>query len=176
MKAILAVLFIAAAVIPTLPQRANHTQQNRVSLDLGPVTVWLGMPKTEFLSVAKEAGYKTTDFGVKEGAKENDVVMSSGEKITGTYYSLRFNKAGLLTYADRRWPDDDKSPYEAVMGALNTVDGQKCTVSRQPLSEPNYNLDRIFLFCDKSRSILLTYGRVHGFDASGEVSERIEAE
>lgn len=172
MKHALVVLFLAAAAIPTLP--TTQQRPNRVSLELGPVTVWLGMPKNEFMAAAKAAGYKVYDSGSKDG----DVVMTleHGSQITKTY-TLRFDNSGLLNYASREWPDTNRSPYEAMLGALKTVDGQHCTISHQPLNNPNNNLDRVFVFCDSGRTLLIMYGKISVSPTTfGAVYERIEAE
>ena len=175
MKAMLAVLFLAAAVIPTLPQRAKqYPPQNRLSLQLGTVTVWLGMPKSEFMTAAKAAGYNVND----RPGLDNEVLMTleSGREIT-QLYPISFNKAGLLKYASRGWPDTNKSPYEAMLGALKSVDGQHCNISHEPLNTPQENLDRVLVYCDSGRSILITYGKLSISPASfGAVDERIGTE
>lgn len=172
MKAILAVSFLAAAVIPTLSQRATQYQpQNRVSLQLGTVTVWLGMSRSEFMAAAKGAGY---EVNARSGL-DNEVLMTreSGREIT-QLYPISFNNAGFLRYASREWPDTNQSPYEAMLGALKTVDGQHCTVSHQPLNTPQQNLDRVFIYCDSGRSLLITYGKLSVSPTSfGAVDERI---
>jgi len=174
MKAILAVLFLAAA-ISTLPQKANHyPPQNRVSLQLGIVTVWLGMPKSEFMTAAKAAGYNVND----RPGLDNQVLMTleSGREIT-QLYTISFNKARLLKYASRVWPDTNQSPYEAMLGALKTVDGQHCNISHQPLNTPQSNLDRVLVDCDSGRSLLISYGKLALSPTSfGAVDERIGVE
>jgi hypothetical protein len=61
MKYALVILFLAATVIPSVPQRTNQTSVNRVTMDLGNITVWLGMPKAELISTATAAGYSVSD-------------------------------------------------------------------------------------------------------------------
>jgi hypothetical protein len=121
MRYTLVILFLAAAVIPSVPQRTNQIPINRVSMDLGSVTVWLGMSKAELTSTAKASGYNVGD----RPGLDNEMMMwrENNGQITQMYL-LAFTKTGLLKYASRTWPDDNVNPYEAVLGALETIDGQ----------------------------------------------------
>jgi hypothetical protein len=97
----------------------------------------------------------------------------SDGKIT-QMYPLAFTKAGFLKYTSRTWPDNNGSPYEAVLGALTTIDGQSCNIQHDKLNTPRDKLDRVFITCLSGRSILITYGKMSVFPNSfGSVSERI---
>jgi hypothetical protein len=166
--ALLLVSFLATA-IPTasvVPQKSSH-----VTLELGTVPVWLGMPKSEVMAALSEAGYKV----LVDDTKENSIFVTAGTALGHRLYTIRFNKAGRLIYADRPWHNSDKNSFESILGALETVDGQRCTVSHQPLNTPELKLDRIFIFCDSSRTILITHGKALGTTESS-VYERIESE
>ncbi len=114
--------------------------QNRVSLDVASVTVWLGMPKSDAMKKFSEAGYKVVDNG--------DAIMVSSP---GDVHFLTF-RHGALIFANRDWYINEYiDEAQAVMGALSALAEKTktnaCTVSHDPISEPGISADRIFISC-----------------------------
>lgn len=114
--------------------------QNRVSLDVASVTVWLGMPKSDAMKKFSEAGYKVVDNG--------DAIMVSSP---GDVHFLTF-RHGALIFANRDWYINEYiDEAQAVMGALSALAEKTktnaCTVSHDPISEPGISIDRIFISC-----------------------------
>lgn len=171
MKSALVILFLAAAVIPTLSQKTPPCPpEKHVSLTLGSVTVWLGMPQAHAMGAFSSAGYKAV-----EDMKENSYRIINGIGPNQRTYAVQF-KSGVLTYADRTWSDPEKNTYEAILGALQAVDGRQCKVSHQPMHTPDMNVDRMFLICN-SRTIFIDYGSLRGESGrNGNIIERIEAQ
>jgi hypothetical protein len=167
MKYTLVILFLAAAVIPSVPQKTNSPSKPAPpSIELGFVKVWLAMPKAQVLAAAKEVNYTVID------RKPTEITLLSGTGSNGHAYTVMFNKDGLLIYADRSWTSA-KEPYEGILGALKTVAGDYCHVTSEPLHEPDANLDRVFLQCSNGRTILIVHGKTTDIPDESEVYERI---
>lgn len=165
-------VILALAMLTAFPCAA----QNRVSLDVGSVTVWLGMPRTEVLTRLTAAGYKITDVG------NNWTIVDS----FGSMHDLRF-RDGKVIYADREWyVSKDTDEAEAVIGALGTLAEKSktnpCAVSHEPLAEPTISADRVFVSCGRTirangelaieRSVLISQAVVAGKKILS-ISERI---
>ncbi len=140
---------------------AGAESQKQVSLDLGSITVWLGMPKEVARKKIADAHYKIS----YEDAYS--MIIGSGD------YQVGF-KAGRLCFASRSWLRMDK--IDAVIGALGAAagdgEGSTCIVSHQPTSDPMHSTNRIFVQCGK-RSVLIMKVKFNGNDETDEVSERI---
>lgn len=114
--------------------------QNRVSLDVGSVTVWLGMPRSDAMKKLSEAGYKVIGDG-------DSLTVSS----SGNVQFLTFRNGGLI-FANRVWGTSEYvDEAGAVMGALSALAEKTktnaCTVSHDPVSEPGISVGRIFINC-----------------------------
>lgn len=152
---------------------ASNAQTNpRVELELGGVTVWLGMPKALAEKQLTEAGYR-----LEAGAGTDFVIWQGGTEKQKRRYSVGF-RGGKLSYADRDWFVTGQDPFEAVLAALGALSENAtspCFIMHDPLSEPEQEMDRIVIQCGQ-RSVLLMLGT---FRASGskyvEVTERIGA-
>lgn len=161
MKSLIAVLLIFTA----LTTAAAQTGQ-RVTLELGNVTVWLGMPKVDVLSACAAAGYTAI-----ENKDDGSINILTGTTKAGRLYSVRFT-AGRVSYAGRSWSSNGKDELDAVLGALATLDGKNCTVSHEPTNEPDTQLNRVLIVCG-SRSVLIVTGKISGI-AVADVFERIQ--
>lgn len=126
---------------------------NRISLQLGTVTVWLGEDK----ATAKQQ--------IEAGGMLFNSLPSSGQvgvADANNAYTLRFDN-GKLVYADRTWlPDDGSKALPSVMDALTSLIDQganNCRIEHLPITSPDTKLNRVFIECGQ-RGILLTYGSV----------------
>lgn len=156
-------------ILFALPARTGQSQSTPkkevTSLDLGSVTVWLGMTKEETLKRLSVGGNKPKDLGDAIGADTG----------TGTHV-LQF-KNNRLVFADLEWHTEHTVVHEidAVLGALGALaqknDGHPCTVVHAPLSSPNSSSDRVFVVCGK-RSVLISKWNYEG-KLTVSVSERI---
>jgi hypothetical protein len=132
-------VILALTVLTAFPCVA----QNRVSLDVGSVTVWLGMPKSDAMKKFSEAGFKVVDSG--------DGLMVSSP---GNVHFLTFRHNSLI-FANRDWyVSGSTDEAQAVMGALSALAAKTktnaCTVSHDPISEPGISVDRIFISCGQT--------------------------
>jgi hypothetical protein len=174
---------IRAAVLLLAVQ--SFAQRNDVSLDLGPVTVRLGMPKREVLQKFSDAGYKVLDIDSKD---ENGPLVD-GKRLFVTNktpfpiqeswqnsYDISFT-AGRLSYAERSW-FNEKDLLSSVIEAVGSLTGQgsrSCSVTYSPISHPGSSARRVFIECGK-RSVLLLRGEYESAGSTNphfEISERI---
>lgn len=151
---------------------ASNTQAttSRVELELGSVTVWLGMPKALAEKQLTEAGYR-----LRSGAGTDSMTWQAGSDNEGRYYTLEFGE-GKLSYADREWWKKGENPFEAVLAALGALAEKTttpCFITRRPLNEPDLEVDRIVIDCGQ-RGALLMRGHSRKSDAKTiDVVERI---
>jgi hypothetical protein len=140
----------------------------KVSLEIGSATVWLGMPRQEVIDRCASAGLK------QMAADRNGVLFKSGEHI----YSTQF-KHDQLVFADREWISSENGldAFQSVMAALASIsDSDKgsastCTISHQPLTNPDNQANRVFISCGQ-RSFLLMEPMIGG-KSFPDVRERI---
>ncbi|HEY5175841.1 MAG TPA: hypothetical protein VII95_09795 [Terriglobales bacterium] len=149
--------------------------QNTVTLDIGSVTVWLGMPKTDVLRKLAGTAYKVTDLG-------DWILVDSYSSV----HDLRFRDRKMI-YADREWyMSNETDEAGAVIGALGALaqksNGSACVVTHDPVAKPTISLDRIFVLCGRTirsdgtvtveRSVVIALGVISG-KKSLNVTERI---
>ena len=85
---------------------------NRVSLELGPVTVWLGEDQATAKQQIEAAG-----LHFDSSASRGQVIVLGANKL----YSLHFDNAKLV-YADREWfPNNGSEALPSVMDALASL-------------------------------------------------------
>lgn len=155
------------------PRCFAQSAAEKITLELGSVTVWLGMPQQEALAKFATAGYK-----VQSAPSADDPTwVLNGD----TVYDVRFT-AGRLSFADRSWAGKNIDSIEAVIGALTTLaqyGGTPCDVTHDRSVQPSASFDRIFIRCGK-RSVLIMKGGFKGaitqkYDAANlaDVYERI---
>jgi hypothetical protein len=156
-------LLLLLVVWPAQTGQPQSLPDERVSLEVGSVTVWLGMPKAEVVKKFSDAGYEVTDSG-------DGVLAHSGREL----HDLHFEN-GRLVYADLQWYNSNTEEMDAVLGALGALadktKSRPCSMSHEPLSKPDTALDRIFIFCG-DRSVLIARGKFLGKPVM-DVSERI---
>jgi hypothetical protein len=145
----------------------GFAQTAQVALDLGPVTVWLGMPKQEALEKLSNAGYKIGDPGPKDvpssllDGKLLPVINKTPFPIEESWrnvYSISFT-GGRLSYAERSW-FDEKDPLASVIDAIGALTGRSsrsCSLTYSPTSSPGMSATRVFIDCGK-RSLSLVRG------------------
>jgi hypothetical protein len=140
---------------------------NRVSLQLGTVTVWLGMDKGAAKQQMEASGIYFPD------SPDSNAQVIAMELQTKRLFTLKFEN-NKLVYADRNWLRDDSDVLPSVMDALTSLVDQgatKCTIEHAPMSSPDVRVNRVFIDCGE-RGILLTYGSTDlGSDRT--ISERI---
>jgi len=167
-------LLLVLLVVCPQTEPGQVSGSGRVSLKLGTVTVWLGMPKDEALRRLSDAGYLTAPSG-------NAVVMVAWRDMQSDHGSmLRFEK-GRLNYADVSWLENGRSEGEAVLEALGALSQKKgsgtCDVDYAPLSSPDMAGSRVIISCGL-RSVLISKVRVQsdiqvGNENGIQVLERI---
>lgn len=141
---------------------------NRVALDLGIVTVWLGEPEDDARGTLKAAGFSEVNDGIP-----GELRMFVGPN--GKSYDVAF-VGRRVTFASRRWffAGEKESAREmsiALIDALISVSEatKQCIVDHAPLPpQPGIRTDRMFVVCGQ-RSLLVGNGNEWG----GWIDERI---
>lgn len=159
------IIVLVAFCLSSFSQEQAQSTGEKVELDLGAVTVWLGMPQQEAFSKFATAGYK-----VQAASSSDDPTwVLNGDHA----YEVRFS-SGRLSFADRSWAGKNVDSIEAVIGALGTLaqhSGSPCDVSHDPIVQPGNSSDRVFVSCGK-RSVLIMKGKFNGHEIV-DVYERI---
>lgn len=154
----LALLFVILASVISA-----EAQAPRVKLDLGSVTVWLGMDMVQAKQQLKAAG-----MTLSSEREEDILVISPASK---SLYSLRFS-AGKLVYAARDWLNSDSLP--SVIGAfaaLASEGAKNCSILHAPIASPEGTSDRVSIDCGE-RGVLLIHGELNGMKTDA-IWERI---
>jgi len=136
------------------------------TIELGSVTVSLGMPKQEVLKRLSTAGYKVID-------STSTTLVTVLDETLKHVYGVQF-VSGQLSYADRSWSHSYADALEAVIKALGSLSDNgatACKLSHSPLSDPDSSTDRIFVKCGQ-RGVLMYRGKINGIEAY-EVEEFI---
>ena len=157
-------LFLTLSMLLALPAKFGTGPQKRdsVSLDVGSVTIWLGMTEDEAARKFRDAGYSVT--------RAADMLL-----VKGTESHVIWFKNGRLVFADQGWNTSDKTDVDAVIEALGDLaekaGNQSCMVVHSPLSSPNSSGNRVFVSCGE-RSVLIGKGTIMG-KPFVDISERI---
>ena len=151
---------VCALSIPCIAQSMSQ----KVSLELGSVTVWLGMPRQEVIN-------KCASVGFKQLVQDRDRLRFQSEDHM---YTTEF-KNGRLVYADRDWysKKSGSDAFQSTIAALGTIGDKNttCIISHAPVTDPDKMLNRVFIECGK-RSFLLLENKTEG-KAYYDVYERI---
>ena len=140
--------------------------QQKVSLEIGTVTIWLGMPRQDVVRRCADVGYKQVF------SDPQSILLQGGDGLYNTHFV-----GGKLVYASREWysSDSDKDAFQSTVAALSYLADEEhptsCHITHEPLSDPSMSMDRIFINCGQ-RSFLLATGKVNGKEVSG-VTEQI---
>ena len=120
-------------------------------MELGSVTVSLGMPKADVLKRFADAGTKVTDLG--------DVVFA---EVGSSTPDLRF-KNGTVIYADLEWYRNDTNGVDAVLGALSALaesnGNRPCALVHAPISTPDLVTNKVLVSCG-GVSVLIANGKI----------------
>ena len=142
---------------------------DRVSLELGTVTVWLGMDKAAVKQQVESSGMNFD--------QSNPKIVIVADIQTKRIFTLLFVHDKLV-YADRNWLLDESKALPSVMDAVTALIDQgatNCTISHAPITSPDAKMNRVFIKCGR-RGILLTYGSTNLAGDSytdNAISERI---
>ena len=125
--------------------------ENRVSLELGTVTVWLGMDKAAVKQQVEANGM------ILDQSNPTNVIVVDAHN--SRIFTLQFEHDKLV-YADRNWLRDESKALPSVMDALAALidkGATNCTIAHAPMTSPDSKMNRVFINCGQ-RGILLTYG------------------
>lgn len=158
------VLLLLSALPAGMTSSSSVQRSAHVSLEVGTITVWLGMTQEDAAKRFRGAGYQVM-------ITDNELLVHSASDS----HVLEFMN-GQLVFADREWYTKDKSDgLDAVLGALGAlaekVGNQPCAVIHSPLSSPDSSGNRIFVSCG-DRSVMVGKGTILG-QPFLDVSERI---
>jgi hypothetical protein len=128
---LLSVVFSAETCLP------QSEPERRVDLELGAVTVWLGMPKAEAIKDFSDAGDEIRDFNEQSKCvkcKFDTVLVLSPNHGT---FDLRFEKARLVFANVLRSTIHNVEGVDALLVALGELadkdTSQPCSLSHTPL-------------------------------------------
>lgn len=133
----------------------------KVGLDIGSVTIYLGMPRDEIIKKCASAGYK--QFVVDK----DTIAFQDGGDFSP--YTVQFRNDQVV-YADREWflAKGDLDAFESAIAALGSLaDNEKsplCIISHVLVRKPDRSLDNIVLSCGQ-RTITLVRGKFNDRDA-----------
>jgi hypothetical protein len=141
----------------------------KTSLELGSVTVWLGMPRQEVVKRCASAGYS-----VIQGPGD-ELEIRDSEKLTADSHIFRvIFKNDRVTYASRNWYSSKAKPFDAVLGALEQLGGARgCFVVHDQDKSPGSTWDRVFVTCGLRR-VLIEIGNTNG-ESVANVYEQIDS-
>jgi hypothetical protein len=170
MKRLVAALLVVISSVAVNAQ----TEGAKTSIELGAITVWLGMPKQELLRRCTKAGYKVAVEGL-----ENDLKILDSEKLTTASNIFRVGlKDDKVTFASRDWYSANAGPFDAVLGALEqlTTGGQDtlCFVGHTEQKSPDNTGDKVSIVCG-ARSVIIMNVKTKGM-AVAAVYEEISTE
>jgi len=132
--------------VATLPRAAGQgaPETQRVSLDIGAVKVWLGMPQKVANEEFARRGYDLNPPG------DSSLVISGTGNNAKDLGQVVFRN-GRLVHAERDWPGGAEST-ESVFAILTnfTREGSDlCSLSTEPLREPGFEMERLWVRCGK---------------------------
>lgn len=163
---LLGISFVVAGS-PDARSQSVRSQPTRISLDLGSVTVWLGMPQSDILLQLQNAGYRVTGEGDTKTVSIGDSPAMLGFKN------------GRLKYATREWYIPGQDEMEVVIRALTDLasyGGTSCSIVSDHWSNPEGLADEIFVVCGE-RSLMFVKGKAivkqAGETSVVEIQERI---
>jgi hypothetical protein len=148
---------------------AESTPHERISLELGSVIVYLGMPEADLLKRCADAGLKVTNTGVGEFA----IVEQRSGANKAVYMAT--TRGGRVVWAMRSWSYANMEPHEVVMKALIAFSkyGQNCAVTSSPQTNPESSSERIFISCGHRTLRLMTVKFTGEQSPTFDVSESI---
>jgi hypothetical protein len=132
-------------------------QAKRVTLELGPVSVWLGMPKQQVLEKFTAAGYEIEDPEEKVVYVRNKSPFQHDDSWLNIF-RMSFT-AGKLSYAERSWLDES-DPLGSVTKAIGELTGhgsRDCSVSYNSANNPGYSDATVFIEC-ANKTVYVTRG------------------
>jgi len=157
-------LILVLLLLPFALAADTAQVSDRISLEVGTVTVWLGMTQEEAATKFRDARYKVTLVG-------DELLLQSNSES----HILRF-KGSRLAFADREWITNyNADTVDAVIGALGELaekaKNESCYVNHSPISSPDSSSNRVFVSCGQ-RSVLIGKGTIMGHTYE-TISERI---
>jgi hypothetical protein len=141
----------------------------KTSLELGSVTVWLGMPRQEVVKRCASSGYS-----VFQGPGDEFEIRDSEKLTTDSHIFRVIFKNDRVTYASRNWYSSKAKPFDAVLGALEQLEGAHgCIVLHDQDKSPDNTWDRVSITCGLRR-VLIETGNASGESLAG-VYEQIDS-
>jgi hypothetical protein len=143
----------------------------KTSLELGSVTVWLGMPRQEVVKRCATAGYS-----VSNGPGDELVIRDSEKMTTDSHIFRVIFKDDRVTYASRNWYSSKAKPFEAVLGALEQLADRRasgCLLVHDQDKSPDSAWDMVYITCGLRR-VLIESGNTNG-ESVAAVYEQIDS-
>jgi hypothetical protein len=125
-----------------LKPEASLATSPEESIDLGGVTVSLGMAKSDVLKRFSASRYTVL-------SPDDDGLTMVVDRVAKTSYTVRF-VGDRLTYASRSWAssyDEALNSSIKALYALADQGGERCTVARAPLNTPSISGDMVVVRC-----------------------------
>jgi hypothetical protein len=133
--------------LATLPPASGQgaPEAQRVSLDIGVVKVWLGMPQKLANEEFAKRGYPLEPLG-----DDLSIVFGGAGENAQHLGDVAF-RSGRLIYAAREWPGGDQSIESAFAVLTNFAreGSDLCSLSTEPLRKPDFQMERLWVTCGK---------------------------
>lgn len=142
----------------------------KTSLELGSVTVWLGMPRQEVVKRCASAGYSVTGPG-------DELEIRDSEKLTTDSHIFKVVfKNDRVTYASRNWYESNASLFDAVLGALEQLGDVRggCSVAHHQDKTPDKAFERVDITCG-FRRVRIVSGKFGNGESVASVYEQIDS-
>jgi hypothetical protein len=148
----------------------GQVKGEKTSLELGSVTVWLGMPKQEVVKRCASASYL-----LSKGPGDELEIRDSEKLTAGSHIFRVIFKNDQVTYASRNWYSSKASPFDAVLGALEQLGDARggCSVAHDQDKTPGSAFDRVVVTCG-FRRVLIESGNTNGISVAN-VYEQIDS-
>ena len=160
-----AFLFAVSLVFALAPYAFSQT---KVSLEIGAVDVWLGMPKQDVLKQFSQASYTV----LNPDASESPIpILDAPKHAVGM---VEF-KGGKLSYASRSWGTCQQDCLATILAAFRSLADSTtgtCTLENAAKPKPDVRLDRISVVCGEHGLTIVT-GKVDSVDVA-DVMEFIQ--
>jgi hypothetical protein len=143
---------------------------DRISIELGTATVWLGMDRAAAKQQIEAAGMT---FDESANSKGQVLAINAQSKRA---FTLKFQD-NRLVFAEREWLSNGSGGLPSVVDALAALADQgavRCSILHAPVSDPDTKMDRIVIECGQ-RGVILTVGSAR-LDSGNSASENSVSE
>jgi hypothetical protein len=141
--------FVSLTLLVVLVCAHSEAQEQAASMQIGPVKVLLGMPKSEVQNNIAGLGVVKTD--------EDSWTITNGRSDVEVYGNIQFTN-GRVTYVGRSWLTKNSDAVEAILAAINSFNQEgltACTILHNTVSTPAIAGERAIIGCGAKRLLII---------------------